>query len=122
MMAVISTYDKHHSLIACVKLFLIMPEHTYEDQYTLHNRIKLIHGGKEYFHLLSDLIDNSKNSIHLQMYIFSDDCTGQTVADHLMAASQRGVAVYMLVDGYASQSLSKIYFKFKRSRYSFPVF
>ncbi len=49
----------------------------------------------------------AKHSIHLQTYIFDDDETGTIVADALKAAAERNIEVYLLVDGYASQWLSK---------------
>ena len=42
---------------------------------------------------------------NLQIYIFEDDETGVEVATALMKAAQRGVKVYLLLDGYASQYL-----------------
>ncbi len=70
------------------------------------NTVKLIRGGKPYFDLLLHLINNAKESIHLQTYIFDDDETGTLISDALKAAAKKQVAVHVLVDGYASQSLS----------------
>jgi len=70
------------------------------------NKIKLIRGGREYFDLLIKLIDEARESIHLQTYIYDDDETGKEVGERLTHAARRGVKVYLLVDGYASQSLS----------------
>lgn len=60
------------------------------------------------FRLLSDgtnalmsrvaLIDEAKHSIDLQYYIFKNDATGRLVAQHLLAAADRGVRVRMLID------------------------
>lgn len=74
--------------------------------YTSGNRVKFIAGGSGFFHLLEQLIDQAADSIHLQTYIYAEDETGIRVADALMRAAQRNVAVYLLADGYASQSLS----------------
>lgn len=74
--------------------------------YSLHNKVKLIRGGSSYFNELLLMIKAAKKSIHLQTYIFDEDETGKQVATELMAASTRGVLVYLLVDGYASQNLS----------------
>ena len=57
--------------------------------------------------MLLELISKAKHSIHLQTYIYDDDETGTMVADALKAAAKRNVKVYLLVDGYASQWLSK---------------
>ena len=75
--------------------------------YSDRNKVKLIRGGKDYFDLLVYLINHATDSIHLQVYIFNDDETGILVANALMAAAKRNVAVYLLTDGFASQILSK---------------
>ncbi len=76
-----------------------------EKGYKDGNKIKLIHGGKEYFDLLLQLINKATSSIHLQTYIYGNDTTGHLVADALMAAARRKVKVYLLADGYASQGM-----------------
>ena len=43
--------------------------------YTPDNRIKLVRGGKDYFDLAIKLIENAKDEIHLQTYIYDDDET-----------------------------------------------
>jgi cardiolipin synthase A/B len=74
--------------------------------YTYHNHVELIRGGKDFFSLLMKLIDEAQSSIYFQIYIFDEDETGKTVAASLCAAAKRGVHVNLLVDGYASQNLS----------------
>ncbi len=75
--------------------------------YSSYNKIKLIRGGKPYFDLLLQLIDQAEETIHLQTYIFDDDETGNLVAEALKAAARRKVTVHLLADGYASQVMSK---------------
>ncbi len=74
--------------------------------YTSNNNIQLLRSGKPYFDTLLHIIQTARYSIHLQVYIFTDDDTGKTVAQALMDAAKRGVAVYFMPDGYASQDLS----------------
>jgi cardiolipin synthase len=74
--------------------------------YTSHNAASLIRGGGAYFTLLLSLIHKARHTIHIQVYIYDEDETGQEVAAALKEAARRGVAVYLLVDGYASQDLS----------------
>ena len=44
------------------------------------------------------LADHAAHSIDLQYYIFANDATGRLVAQHLLAAADRGVRVRVLVD------------------------
>ncbi len=74
--------------------------------FTTRNKIKLIRGGKPYFDLLLQLINQATETIHLQTYIFDDDETGKLVAEALKAAAGRKVSVHLLADGYASQVMS----------------
>lgn len=75
--------------------------------YTVHNTVSLVHGGAEFFSTLVQLIDRATVSCHLQTYIFATDKTGSQVVDALINAARRGVKVYLLIDGYASQGISK---------------
>lgn len=77
--------------------------------YIFPNKVQLIKGGKSYFNLLLSLIHQATESIHLQSYIFQDDETGQLVGAALKMAAQKNIAVYLLVDGYASQSISALF-------------
>jgi cardiolipin synthase len=74
--------------------------------YTLHNQVRLIRGGRDYFACLLEMIASARHSIHFQTYIYSLDETGEMVAQALERAADRGVVIYMMADGYASQSLS----------------
>ena len=77
------------------------------DDYTHNNRVTLVRGGKPYFDHLVQLISSAEETLHLQTYSFADDQTGQLVVDALVKARDRGVRVFLMVDGYASQGLSK---------------
>ena len=73
--------------------------------YSIYNQVQLVRGGQDYFNRLFQMVEEAKFSVHLQIYIFEDDETGVAVADALMKAAKRGVQVYLLLDGYASQHL-----------------
>lgn len=75
--------------------------------YTANNIVQLIRGGKDYFYTLEEIINNARHTFHLQTYIYDEDETGIRIATALKNAAVRGVKVYLLVDGYASQGLSK---------------
>ncbi len=71
------------------------------------NKVRLVHGGREYFDLLKTLISQATDTIHLQTYIYDDDETGREIANALICAALRGIKVYLLADGYASQVMSQ---------------
>ncbi len=75
--------------------------------YTHHNNVRLVHGGADYFGSLVQLIDQAKNVIHLQTYIFDGDETGQLISAALLRAAARKIQIYILLDGYASQHLPR---------------
>lgn len=75
--------------------------------YTHHNKVRLVHGGSDYFSTLIQMIDEARITVHLQTYIYEGDETGHTVSAALIRAAQRKVQVYVLLDGYASQDLSR---------------
>lgn len=66
-------------------------------------------GGARYFRIVEEIASKAVYSLHLQTYIFDEDETGTTVANALKAAARRGVLVYVLLDGYASQKLSSAF-------------
>jgi len=75
--------------------------------YTYHNRVRLVHGGKDFFDTIVQLIDGAQETIHLQTYIFDGDETGRLVSDALLRAASRKIGIFVLLDGYASQHLSR---------------
>lgn len=72
---------------------------------------RLIRSGDDYFDLLKKLIFSARKRIHLQIYIYEEDQTGIQVAQALMEAAKRGVKVFVVADGYASQNLSEQFIK-----------
>ena len=79
--------------------------------YTQQNQVQLLEGGTSYFSQLLDLIAQAQHSIHVQVYIFDDDATGTQVAGALKAAARRGVPVFVLADGFASQRMSSLFIR-----------
>ncbi|MFM1794104.1 MAG: hypothetical protein RL642_489 [Bacteroidota bacterium] len=77
-----------------------------KSSYSFYNKPTLIRGGAPYFSKLIELIENAEQSIQLQVYIFDEDETGRIIANKLIEARQRDIEVQMLLDGYASRSLS----------------
>jgi cardiolipin synthase A/B len=82
-----------------------MPKHL-PAGFTYSNQVRLTKGGLAYFEMLEGLINQAKNTIYFQIYIFDEDDTGRRIAHALIAAAKRNVAVHLLLDGYASKGLS----------------
>jgi cardiolipin synthase A/B len=72
-----------------------------------NNKVKLVRSGSAFFNKLEELIDGATESIHIQIYIYGDDDTAKTITEALIRATRRNVAVYLLVDAYGSQGLSR---------------
>ena len=73
------------------------------------NCIELLRAGEEYFPALEAACDAARHEIRIETYIFEDDQTGRLIAAALTRAAQRGVAVYLLLDGFGSQDLSSTF-------------
>ena len=69
--------------------------------------INLLRSGEQYFNRLIELIEKAHYSIHLQVYIFDTDTTGNEIAAALIRAAKRGVSVYVVLDAYASNRFSE---------------
>jgi len=67
--------------------------------------ILAVHSGADFFSRLVGLLDEARETAHLQTYIFEDDDTGSLVADALIRAAQRGVQVWVMADGFGSKAL-----------------
>ena len=67
--------------------------------------VQLLQSGAEYFPALIDAIDRAGREVRLETYIFSDDPTGQRVAEALAGAARRGVSVHLVVDGFGTGPL-----------------
>lgn len=63
------------------------------------HQIQLLQGGEALFPALVSAIDASTQEVRLETYIFYFDVSGEAVAGALVRAAQRGVAVYLVMDG-----------------------
>jgi cardiolipin synthase len=70
------------------------------------NRVTLLQSGTQYFPALGRSIEQARTEIYLETYIFADDQTGRSIAAALCRASQRGVRVHVLVDGFGAKDMA----------------
>ncbi len=72
-------------------------------RFTPGNRIELLRSGREFFPALTAAIESAQREIWLETYIFADDDVGSAIAEALVRAAQRRVAVRVLVDGWGAR-------------------
>lgn len=75
------------------------------------NRLTFLPDGPDRLEALVALIDGAKSSLRLLYYIFAADASGDRIRDALVAATERGVAVSLLIDGFGSSKTPETYFK-----------
>jgi cardiolipin synthase A/B len=66
------------------------------------HELNFVFGGAARFALLLEVITNARETLQLFFYSFGTDSSGQQVADALIEARNRGVAVTLLVDGFGT--------------------
>jgi cardiolipin synthase len=64
--------------------------------------VSLLDGGAEAFPRMLAAIEAARESVHLEVYAFALDATGERFAEALSAAARRGVRVEVVVDGVGS--------------------
>lgn len=79
--------------------------------YTVNNHIEIFTTGAEKFENLKRDLRNARKSIYLQYYIFSDDATGEEIADILISKAREGLEVKVIYDHVGSFSARSRFFK-----------
>lgn len=69
------------------------------------HQVQLLQSGQAFFPALVRAIDASTQEVRLETYIFHFDRSGEQVAAALVRAAQRGVAVYLVIDGIGTPQL-----------------
>lgn len=69
------------------------------------HQVQLLQGGLVFFPQLVRDIKHSVHEVRLETYIFRFDPSGEQVAEALVRAAQRGVAVYLVMDGVGTPSV-----------------
>ena len=72
-------------------------------RFTPGNAIELLRSGGEFFPALIAAIDAAQREVWIETYIFADDAVGKQIAEVLVRAAGRGVAVRVLVDGWGAK-------------------
>ena len=73
--------------------------------YTAGHQLDLLQGAQAFFDALVRDIDAATHEVRLETYIFQVYGSGERVAQALLQAAQRGVQVYLVVDGVGTPAL-----------------
>lgn len=79
--------------------------------YSVNNRIDIFTTGLDKFDALKKDLENARESIYLQYYIFLDDRLGNQIADILKRKATEGVDVKVIYDHVGSFSARNKFFK-----------
>ncbi len=67
--------------------------------------LSLLQGSQAYFSALSSAMEAAQQEVRLETYMFDFTASGQDVARSLVSAANRGVRVYLLVDGAGTEHI-----------------
>ncbi|AZV78304.1 cardiolipin synthase [Parasedimentitalea marina] len=73
------------------------------------NGFDLLIDGEAAFRSIFQAIDEAHDYVLVQFYIVRDDVLGRRLRDHMIAAAQRGVAVWFMTDAVGSHALPHSY-------------
>lgn len=79
--------------------------------WTSGNELRLLENGEELYPRILEAIDDAREEIVLETFIWLEDTVGNSLLDALVAAAERGVEVRALVDGYGSPGFSPGFLK-----------
>jgi len=74
---------------------------------TKNNKVKLLINGENKFPEVLKAIEEAKEHIHLEYYIFKDDAIGCALEKALLKKAKEGVKIRFIYDDYGSSSIRK---------------
>ena len=75
------------------------------DDYSPGNRLTLYVRGEDLYPAMAEAIENARQTVHLETYIFGDDVTGRTFAELLAKKARAGARVRLIYDSVGSIDL-----------------
>lgn len=69
------------------------------------HRVQLLQGGEALFPAMLQAIAQAEHEVRVETYIYWHDAAGEALSAALVEAAQRGVAVYLVVDGVGTPRL-----------------
>ena len=77
---------------------------------SLGNKATLLQDGPNTYRAMFEAIDEAKDSINVEVYIFEDDRIGQEFANALIAKERDGVQVNLIYDSFGSRDTRSSFF------------
>lgn len=74
-------------------------------EYMTGHQLRLLNGAKEFFDALIGDVDGATHEVRVETYIFNVHASGQRVVQALVRAAQRGVQVFLVMDGVGTPGL-----------------
>ncbi|MDO5627514.1 MAG: phospholipase D-like domain-containing protein [Mobilicoccus sp.] len=86
-------------------------------------QVRTYTSGHDLYEDMWEAIDGAQHTIYLESYIWKSDDVGQRFKDALIAASERGVDVYVVYDGFANLVVRPTFYRLPRQVHvlRFPV-
>jgi len=106
-----NSFDFHSKEVVKFKPLIHMNLKTSDSVLTQDNHIQLYDDGAKKFEALLEDIENAKDHIHVQYYIFKLDNLGKRIYAALIKKAQQGVKVRILYDEMGSRGIKKRFFK-----------
>ena len=78
-----------------------------EGPITGHNKSRVLSSAREAYDSMLEAMEDAKEHIHMEFYIFRDDEIGEQFQDCLIRKARQGVKVRMLCDGLGSHKLDR---------------
>lgn len=78
---------------------------------SVEGKVTAYYSGSAYYPELMSAIEKAESFIHIEMYLWRNDDTGQRIRDALVAAAKNGVTVRLLVDEIGSIEVREHFFR-----------
>lgn len=86
-----------------------------EGPITGHNKSRVLSTAREAYDAMLEAMEEAKEHIHMQFYIYRDDEIGEQFQDVMIRKARQGVKVRLLCDGLGSHRLSRRFIRTLRN-------
>lgn len=84
------------------------------------NCLQIYSYGEHLYEAMLEAIDNARETIYMETYLWKDDSVGRTFKERLIAKANEGVAVYVIFDTFGNLVVPHAFKRFPPSIYVLP--